>query len=333
MIRNVFVYAALGLFIAYGPALGRNMTDDYSNPGDHTVSTRLETWHDTARNRDLPVKLYLPSGEGPHPVVVFSHGLGGSREAAPYLGQHWASWGFIGVFVQHPGSDASIWAGATNRDEAMAQVRAGLNRDAAIARFSDIPFIVDEIERRAAAGELAADPGRLGMAGHSFGAGTTLAAMGRGRPRGVSFSEPRFAAGLALSPSPPSARIPARMQSRMFAAMDRPIMHLTGTEDRSEIQPDLDPADRTIPFQLIPEGAQYLVVFEGGDHAVFGGRPNRRRPEQDWYPEVQAITAEISTAMWMAYLNTDQAAIDWLNGSGFEAAIRAGDQVERRNIE
>ena len=38
-------------------------------------------WQDKSRDRVVPVKLYFPkTGSGPFPVIVFSHGLGGSRE-------------------------------------------------------------------------------------------------------------------------------------------------------------------------------------------------------------------------------------------------------------
>src|SRR5581483_2551842 len=44
-------------------------------------------WHDDKRNCDVPVKVYFPTGEAkPLPVIVFSHGLGGTREGYEYLG-------------------------------------------------------------------------------------------------------------------------------------------------------------------------------------------------------------------------------------------------------
>ena len=38
------------------------------------------TVHDAARNRDIPVRIYLPANTAPEPVILFSHGLGGSRD-------------------------------------------------------------------------------------------------------------------------------------------------------------------------------------------------------------------------------------------------------------
>ncbi|MCY2993583.1 MAG: hypothetical protein NTY19_37750 [Planctomycetota bacterium] len=70
-------------------------------PSDLTV-------RDPARSRDIPLRVYLPAAKDPAPVVLFSHGLGGSREGCGYLGHHWSARGYVVVFLQHPGSDNSV---------------------------------------------------------------------------------------------------------------------------------------------------------------------------------------------------------------------------------
>jgi len=45
------------------------------------------TVHDTARNRDIPVRVYFPPNDKPAPIVLFSHGLGGPREGSKFLGE------------------------------------------------------------------------------------------------------------------------------------------------------------------------------------------------------------------------------------------------------
>src|SRR3954466_11902689 len=55
-------------------------------------------WHDTARDRDVPAKIYFPTaGGGPFPVIIFSHGLGGTREGYEYLARQWAANGYVCV--------------------------------------------------------------------------------------------------------------------------------------------------------------------------------------------------------------------------------------------
>jgi len=69
-------------------------------------------WVDSSRNnRVVPVKIYYPeSDEGKSwPMIIFSHGLGGTREGYAYLGEYWAKNGFISVHLQHAGSDDAVW--------------------------------------------------------------------------------------------------------------------------------------------------------------------------------------------------------------------------------
>ncbi|MBM3855559.1 MAG: hypothetical protein FJ399_20795 [Verrucomicrobia bacterium] len=43
------------------------------------------TVRDSARQREIPVRVYLPAERTPAPVLLFSHGLGGSREGSAWL--------------------------------------------------------------------------------------------------------------------------------------------------------------------------------------------------------------------------------------------------------
>ena len=50
-------------------------------------------WFDSQRQRKVPAKLYLPADKriaGSVPLVVFSHGIGGSRDGYSYLGHYFA---------------------------------------------------------------------------------------------------------------------------------------------------------------------------------------------------------------------------------------------------
>jgi hypothetical protein len=69
---------------------------------------------DTSRQRPVPARVYLPqraSPSQPVPLVVFSHGLGGSRAGYSYLGRHWADAGIASLHPQHVGSDNRLWQG------------------------------------------------------------------------------------------------------------------------------------------------------------------------------------------------------------------------------
>ena len=83
-------------------------------PGSYRVAEWTGEWRDASRDRTIPVRIYYPAqGSGPFPVIVFSHGLGGSRDGYRYLGERWASRGYVSVHLQHPGSDKELLKSAT----------------------------------------------------------------------------------------------------------------------------------------------------------------------------------------------------------------------------
>ena len=90
------------------------------------------TVRDAARDRDIPLRVYLPALRAAEPVVLFSHGLGGSRDGCSYLGQHWAARGYVAVFLQHPGSDDSVW-----RDKSSKRKIVGRENSTLRLMFSD----------------------------------------------------------------------------------------------------------------------------------------------------------------------------------------------------
>jgi hypothetical protein len=65
-------------------------------------------WEDRAHARSLPLRMRWPGGDAPCGLVVYSHGLGGSREGGDAWGQAWAGAGMAVLHVQHPGSDAEV---------------------------------------------------------------------------------------------------------------------------------------------------------------------------------------------------------------------------------
>src|SRR6218665_3828498 len=77
------------------------------------VTTLTGEWKDTARGgRTIPWRAYLPvKSDKPVPVVIVSHGLGGSRDGMGYLGEALASHGVATIHIQHAGSDESVLKG------------------------------------------------------------------------------------------------------------------------------------------------------------------------------------------------------------------------------
>ncbi len=272
------------------------------------VTLSLEEWHDATRDRLIPVKIYLPTGNGPFPVIIHSHGLGGTREGSANILEQVARAGFVIVALQHHGSDSSILRGGGPALVGSLQPLA----EAAAMRYGDLPFAVDELTKRANQGEFAGkvDLSRIGMSGHSFGALGTLVAVGQALPgpNPLRFRENRIKAAIVYSPNKPRNET----SDNAFKAVDRPIMHFTGTEDRTPLDREATPWGRTLPFQSINGADQFLVVLQGGDHAVFSGRrvvQGTPKPSDDAHLR---IIADETIRFWRGYLADDSTAAQQL---------------------
>ena len=207
-----------GHWAATGPATAERCLA--VKPGPFAVEVAAYDWVDKTRHREVPVKIYLPkTGRGPFPVIIFSHGLGGSRDGYEYLGRHWASHGYVSVHLQHKGSDTAVWKGQARPMEAM---REFAKRPAnAVNRPLDVRFAIDQVEkmngeRGTLQGRL--DLSRIGMAGHSFGAWTTLAVIGEvfiaPGGRESSLPDPRVKAAVAMSAPAPARQEDVRQGIR-----------------------------------------------------------------------------------------------------------------------
>jgi predicted dienelactone hydrolase len=300
--------------------------------GPHEVAATRLDWEDARRGRDVPVKIYAPqAGTGPFPVIVFSHGLGGTRDGYEYLGRHWASHGYVCVHLQHHGSDDAVWKGSKKPLDDMR--KAALNPANAVNRPLDVRFALDTLAQLnrddpALRGRL--DLERVGMAGHSFGGWTTQAVIGEVfvTPAGkeVTLADPRIKAAVIMSPSPPKGKADL---DKAFGSVKVPCLHLTGTKDDGVAITEVKPADRRLPFAHMTKAERFLVVFEGGDHMVFAGaaRKGGGGAKDDRFRDLVRMS---TTAFWDAYLKGDGRARAWLEGEGFRRALGADGTFERR---
>lgn len=289
------------------------------------------TWRDESRQRDVPVRVWLPKeGDGPFPVIVFSHGLGGTRDGYAYLGKHWASYGYACVHVQHAGSDDAVWRDNPRAMEAMQEAAASL--DNLTNRPADIRFAIDELARLQAKDGpplgKRLDLERIGVAGHSFGAYTALCAAGRDLvgPAGnkLDVGDPRVKACLAMSPQGKEHE----RKNGTWAEVGVPCFHMTGTKDSSPIRNDATPKERRIPFDAIEHAEQYLLILDGGTHMTFSdtGFGGMQRPSAHW-----PVILSSSTAFWDAHLKGDAKALAWLRDGDFAALLGKQGTFEHKS--
>ena len=282
------------------------------------------SWADPVReNRQVPVRIRMPAGTGKVPLVLFSHGLGGSLDSGTDWAEAWAEAGIAVINVQHAGSDRGIlrdggWATAFSPTQLF-------------ARAGDIHFVLDEVARhpRIGACDLSRiDLSRVGMSGHSFGAMTTEAVSGE-RFEGARFeslADPRIKAAIAFSPSPRREGGDAVA----FGSINMPFFSITGTADSVPITSWVKPEDRQRPYRAMPAGGKYLLVFDGANHMEFNGQDTLRdgmKPD----PHVRSVTIAATTAFWRATLLGDGTAQRWLaSADGLKAMLSTGDRLERK---
>jgi predicted dienelactone hydrolase len=260
----------------------------------------------------VPARLYLPRADGQSadhgkvPLVVFSHGLGGSRFGYSQLGRHWAEQGFASLHLQHKGSDRAVWTSGVFA--LVNNLQAAASDANAIARAQDVSFgITSLLAQPALASRI--DAQRIAVAGHSYGANTALLVAGAsvarevdGQPRRMSFRDDRVRAAVVLSAPPFYGEGDMRP---ILQAVQIPTLHVTGSEDVIRVPGyRSDPQDRVEVFKAIPGGAQAapkaLAVFTGATHAIFTDRTDRAGPELN--QRVKAATRELTTLFLRAAL-------------------------------
>ncbi len=279
--------------------------------------TKYDKFFDKSRKREIPYKVYYPDElKDTYPIIIFSHGLGGSVEAAEYLGEHLSQNGYICFHIQHKGSDESVWKGATTMKEVMKKLKESIkDYENALNRFNDIPFVVDEIFKLNLKSEIFKghlDTNNLGMIGHSYGARSVLIAAGeRVGKKGYSFKEPRIKAGVPLSPNVPDN--PPKDISTLYKDIDIPLFHITGTEDGDPLnrKSDFTPSDRTLPYQNIKASSQYLLVLYKAVHMTFSAGKKLSNDDPYYDEHIESVKKGV-TAFLNYYLKKNETDGDWL---------------------
>lgn len=322
------------------PGATRSTQGDPAAEGPHAVETlAFPDLVDPQRNRNVPIKIHLPQGAGPFPIVVVSHGAGGNWDANYAQAHHLASHGYLVMAVEHVGSNTQVLKRSWRF---LANLKA-MTRDPAevLSRPRDITFALDQAQAWHRTHERLRgrfDLERIGMLGHSYGAYTTLVSCGM-RPA-IDWLEPpptpgtglgprrrdeRVRCGVALSPQGPGAPF---FHAASYASLATPLLGISGSRDRQQGAP---PDNRRRAFELWPPGGKFLLWLANADHCAFSdptgsGRWGLPSPSRC---DAQPLCRAATLFFFNAHLRGETGGLDRLSAAGLKPYLRGVvDHVE-----
>ncbi|QOD44106.1 alpha/beta hydrolase family protein [Clavibacter zhangzhiyongii] len=264
----------------------------------------------TAHGRPVPleVRVSAPATGSRLPVIVFSHGNGWNLDGYAPLTAFWASRGFVviqpthldsrrnGFGFEHP-VFPTIWT----------------------ERIADLTRILDQLDAIEAAVpglEGRVDPGRVAVAGHSWGGQTAQSLLGArvidadGRV-GEDRSDDRVTAGILLAASglggdhlAPFARASFPFMRPSFRELTTPTLVIAGDHDQSRMS-SRGPDWFTDAYAHSP-GATDLLTFHGAEHSLGGIVGYEVAETTDEDPERVAVIQRLTAAYLRTALHVDE---------------------------
>jgi predicted dienelactone hydrolase len=291
-----------------------------SQPGPYEVGTaRRVSLRDANRDKDLSIRVSWPDANGPFPVIVWSHGAGGSEDAYQPLVRHWVSHGYV---VIQPTHADSLRYGIRSLDKL---VRHWASRPA------DVSFVLDSletIERKVPALAGLVDANAVGVGGHSFGAHTTMLVGGAKRVNWLgravrSYGDARPKVLVIVSPQGAGKGF----SKDSFKSIDRPALFVTGTNDESPRHAG-GAAWRLGAYHACAAKYKRLLFVHGAHHG-FGGISGAKR-YRNRGPDAPAQVAAVRSgalAMWDAWLKGQKRAKAFLDGEAMKRATEGKAEI------
>jgi hypothetical protein len=247
-------------------------------------TTRVVEWHDPARNRDVPVRIYEPAES--RAIVVVSHGIGEDRDSYEYLGRALAENGFTAVHVTHAGTDrAMLERGYLHLYRATKEKQNWVNRPL------DVSFVLDKLGVK----------DKAAVVGHSAGAFTAFAIGGMRTAGGENFRDSRVSVIVPMS----MPRMDGVVAKGGYDSVGIPTLNITGTCDTSLIYRTF-PRHRRLPFEATRASGHYLATIKGVTHNSFSNREDRNHE----------VIAALVVMFLNAHLAGDSAAEEFFDTAG-----------------
>ena len=251
--------AAVSQPTEYAPAYKSTAAKAVTGPVDVTLK-------DETRDKSLPVTIWYPSTGRNYPVIIFSHGAGGSPTGYAKLLEYWAEHGYVVIAPTH--ADAQH-GGLFDVKSALDSTGSPEDR---VNRVADVTFLVGALNSIAAKIPQLKDKmdkSDIGVGGHSYGAyvamvvgGATVDLDGSGHAK--SYRDRRVRSVLLMSPQGVGRM---ELTSSSWNDFTIPMLLMTGSLDRPF--GNVDGTSRTDPYRLAPSGHKYQLYIDGANHLSF----------------------------------------------------------------
>jgi dienelactone hydrolase len=234
--------AAAPSSVASAPAPTRTATPAAGRAPSESFAVKVRTLRlSRGKDRPLPTTVWYPArGDGPFPVIVFSHGLGAQPSDYSRILTRWARAGFVVAAPAYPHTSAGVSDfNVIDLINQPADASSVLTSVLALGRRDGDPL----------RGRL--DAGRVAAAGHSGGGITTLGMLSAAR-------DDRLAAAVVLAGR--------QVLPAAFTGPAAPVLFVHGKRDTT-----VRYADGLAAFNAVPWPRAMLTIPDGG-HATTSGR-------------------------------------------------------------
>ena len=301
-----------------------------SPPIDFSVSDRIT-------GRSIGVRVRLPVEEKPTGLILYSPGLGSGLSNGSAWCDAWQAAGYVVVNLSHPVTNETLWN--TTRESFQENLKKALAPEQYSFRVKDCSSVLTHCIKDSVLTKYI-NPGRIGIAGHSYGALTVQAITGQSIG-GQALRDDRIRAAIALSPSASSldrARLMSNVKIPFFAITGDHDQFVTFKDGASAMRLGTSLEKRLMIYQQLPAGKKQLLMLSDADHMTFAGEPvdsSRFSRDVNNTPEQQrmqwARVSKMSQEFWQYYL-TDSTLADQQAQSNFQQTLQQsqaiGDQLK-----
>lgn len=301
-------------------------------------------------DREVPVKIYYPDADRTFPVIIFSHGTGGSQESFAHLSRFWSSYGYVCIHPTHLGSDI----GALKKYGFLELMEISRTANLLQDRPQDISYIIDSLEELEQlvpqlTGKM--ERGAIGVSGHSAGAYTTMLLAGASATmrsgEKVNLRDSRVRSFLAISPqgtTPPGFdKYLWGLEQDSWDKISAPMMTVSGSKDKGwEGRP---PSWKVEAFNNMPPGDKYHLFIQGAGHFAYddsddlainndkiktGANQIAMARKAKWLERKKQIhfyLQRTSIAFWDAYLKSKEVAKEYLMSDEMKASSDGAAEI------